>query len=405
MRFSLKSIYWIVLGIIFSGCADLFFNPTTNLSLVPLNEVRIMPDVSSIAFEWKLNEKDKSIKGFVIYRKTKDEKEFQRIAIIRNSFATHFVDKGLQSETIYYYQFATLGSNDTISARSKTFAAKTSFIQPLEMAYASKDTPRMIKILWNPHPNPSVDSYIVEKKINGKWEEIAKVPNRLNIEYFDTGLGDGVTYEYRVASVDFNGIKGRYSPVVSATTKRPPEPLSNITASKDVPKLIIIKWDASKQADVTHYLIYASQKEKGDYEQVGESKNTYFEFKTQDDGSRWFFKVVAVDEYGIAGSLAQVPVMGVSLTPPPAPVIKGASVVDGQALIGWEPPSTRVSEIYVYRKEGSFGNPLKFKVKANENKFVDKEMEQGKKYTYWVEFVDVNQIPSQPSETFTLIKP
>ena len=78
MRFSLKSIYWIVLGIIFSGCADLFFNPTTNLSLVPLNEVRIMPDVSSIAFEWKLNEKDKSIKGFVIYRKTKDEKEFQR---------------------------------------------------------------------------------------------------------------------------------------------------------------------------------------------------------------------------------------------------------------------------------------------------------------------------------------
>ena len=364
-----------------------------------------MPDVSSIAFEWKLNEKDKSIKGFVIYRKTKDEKEFQRIAIIRNSFATHFVDKGLQSETIYYYQFATLGANDTISARSKTFAAKTSFIQPLEMAYASKDTPRMIKILWNPHPNPSVDSYIVEKKINGKWEEIAKVPNRLNIEHFDTGLGDGVTYEYRVASVDFNGIKGRYSPVVSATTKRPPEPLSNITASKDVPKLIIIKWDASKQADVTHYLIYASQKEKGNYEQVGESKNTYFEFKTQDDGSRWFFKVVAVDEYGIAGSLAQVPVMGVSLTPPPAPVIKGASVVDGQALIGWEPPSTRVSEIYVYRKEGSFGNPLKFKVKANENKFVDKEMEQGKKYTYWVEFVDVNQIPSQPSEAFTLIKP
>ena len=32
-------------------------------------------------------------------------------------------------------------------------------------------------------------------------------------------------------------------------------------------------------------------------------------------------------------------------------------------------------------------------------------MEQGKKYTYWVEFVDVNQIPSQPSEAFTLIKP
>lgn len=405
MRLSLKNIYCVVLGIIFSGCADLFFNPTTNLSLVPLSDVRIMPDVSSIAFEWKFNEKDKSIKGFVVYRKAKGEKEFERIAVIRNPFATHFVDKGLQNESVYYYQFATLGANDTISARSKTFAAKTSFIQPLEMAYASKDTPRMIKILWNPHPNPSVDGYIVEKKIDGKWEEIAQVPNRLNIEYFDTGLADGATYEYRVASVDFNGIKGRYSPVVSATTKYPPAPLNNIVASRNVPKLIIIKWDASKQADVTHYVIYASQEENGGYEKVGESKNTYFEFKTGDNGERWFFKVVAVDEYGIAGSLAQVPVMGLSLTPPPPPVMKGANVVDGEAVIGWELPSTRVSVIYVYRKEGAFGDPLKFKVSSSETKFVDKEMEKGKKYTYWVEFVDVNQIPSQPSQTFTLSAP
>ncbi|RDU68838.1 hypothetical protein CQA62_05480 [Helicobacter cholecystus] len=405
MRLSLKNIYCIVLGIVFSGCADLFFNPTTNLSLVPLSEVRIMPDVSSIAFEWKLNEKDKSIKGFVIYRKAKEEKEFKRIAIIANPFATHFVDKGLKNESIYYYQFATLGANDTISARSKIFAAKTSFIQPLEMAYASKDTPRMIKILWNPHPNPSVNGYIIEKKIDGQWREIAEVSNRLNIEYFDTNLADGSTYEYRVASIDFNGIKGRYSPVVSATTKYPPAPLNNITASKDVPKLIIIKWDASKQSDISHYAIYASQEEKGKYKKVGESKNTYFEFKTEDNGAVWFFKVVGVDEYGIAGSLAQVPVMGVSLTPPPPPVIKGASVVDEKAVIGWETPSSRVSAVYVYRKEGSFGNPLKFRVANNETKFVDKEMEKGKTYTYWVEFVDVNQIPSEPSQTFKLTLP
>lgn len=405
MKFSLKTIYWVVLGIIFSGCSDLFFNPTTNLSLLPLNDVRIMPDVSSVAFEWKLNENDKTIKGFVVYRKEKGEKDFERIAIIRNPFATHFVDKGLKNESIYYYQFATLGANDTISARSKTFAIKTSFIQPLEMAYASKDTPRMIKILWNPHPNPSVDGYIVEKKIDGQWQEIAKVSNRLNIEYFDTGLEDGVTYEYRVASVDFNGIKGRYSPIVSATTKRPPEMLTNITASRDIPKLIVVKWDASKQSDVTHYDIYASQEERGGYEKVGESKNTYFEFKTTKNAEKWFFKVVAVDEYGISGSLAQIPVMGISLTPPPTPLIKGANLVDGEVIIGWEAPDSRVSEVYVYRKEGSFGNPLKFKVKNKDNRFVDKDMQKGKKYTYWVEFVDVNQIASQPSETFTFTAP
>lgn len=401
MKLSLKSIYLSVLGIIFSGCADLFFSPTLNLSLPPLQNIKALPDVSSVAFEW--NEvKDDKVKGYVIYRKSEGESEFERIAIIRNPRITHFFDSKLKTESIYQYQFATLGEDDTISARSKAIAIKTSYIDPLEFIYATNDEPRLIKLIWNPHPNPSINKYIIEKLVNNKWEEIGEVDNRLGIEFFDTNLSDGVTYEYRVAGVSFQGDKSRYSQVVSATTKFPPEPLTGVRASTDVPKLIILKWNPSNNPEVKNYIIYASQEEKGGYKRIGESKNAYFEFKTENNGEKWFFKVVAVDKYGIEGVLPQVPVVGSSLSRPNPPKIKGASMEGDKAVIGWESPSERVSEVLVYRKEGTFGNPLKFRLNGKATQFVDKEMQKGVKYTYWVEFVDVNQIASERSQEFVL---
>lgn len=401
MRLSLKNIYLCVLGIIFSGCADLFFSPTLNLSLPLIQNVKALPDVSSVAFEWD-RVKNERVKGYVIYRRSSTEGEFERIAIIRNPRITHFYDSGLKTESIYQYQFATLGEDDTISARSKPIAIKTSFIDPIEFVHAVSDEPKLIKIIWSPHANPSIQKYVIEKLVKNQWEEIGEVKNRLGIEFYDTNLQDGVTYEYRVAGVSFQGDKSRYSKVVKATTKFPPEPVSGLSASTDVPKLIILKWNPTSNKDIKKYVIYASQKEKGGYEKVGESKHSYFEFKTPENGMQWFFKVVAVDKDDIQGYLPQVPIRGTSLVPPEMPKIKGANVVGNEAVIGWDTPSERVSEVYIYRKEGAFGKPLRFRLNGKATQFVDKEMQKGVKYTYWVEFVDVNQIPSLPSQEFDL---
>lgn len=401
MRSSLKIIYLCVLGIIFSGCADLFFLPTLNLSLPAIQNIKALPDVSSIAFEWD-RVKSGEVQGYVIYRKAKGEKEFERIAIIRNPRITHFYDSGLETESVYQYQFATLGANDTISARTKPIAIKTSFIDPVEFIHAVSDEPRLIKVIWSPHANPSIKKYIVEKLINNKWEKVGEIDNRLGLEFFDINLQDGVTYEYRIAGVSFQGDKSRYSKVVKATTKFPPEPVVGLSASRDVPKLIILKWKPLASKDIKGYIIYASQREKGGYEKVGESEHSYFEFKTEENGMRWFFKVVGVDEDNIQGYMPPIPVEGLSLTPPEVPKIKGANVVENEAVIGWDTPSDRVSEVYVYRKEGRFGDPLCFKLDGKATRFVDKEMKQGVEYTYWVEFVDVNKLASQPSQEFKL---
>ena len=401
MRLSLKNIYLCVLGIIFSGCADLFFSPTLNLSLPLPQNIKLFPDVSSVAFEWD-RVKNERVMGYVIYRKDSKEGEFERIAIIRNPRITHFFDSKLEPEHVYQYQFATLGENDTVSARTKPVAIKTSFIDPVEFVYAVSDEPKLIKLIWSPHANPSIKKYVIEKFVNNQWQEIGEVDHRLGIEFYDTDLQDGVTYEYRVAGVSFQGDKSRYSKVVKATTKFPPEALTGVSASTDVPKLIILKWNPLSNPDIKGYVIYASESERGGYTKVGESKHAYFEFKTPEHGMEWFFKVVAVDKDGIQGYLPQVPVRGTSLVPPEMPKIKGAFVEGKEAVIGWDAPSERVSEVYVYRKEGAFGKPLRFRLNGKAVQFVDKEMQKGVKYTYWVEFVDVNQIASRPSQEFSL---
>lgn len=402
MQLWIKGIYCGVLGIIFSGCANLFFNPNLDLSLSTLDSVQVLPDVSSVAFEWK-RQHDANLEGFVVYRKDKGE-EFERIAIIRNPLTTHFYDEGLKPESIYSYKFAILGKNNRISQKGKTIRVKTSFIQPVDTLFASSDEPRLVKLVWSVHANPSIEKYIIEKKIENKWKKIGEVENRLGVEFFDSNLLDGTTYEYRVAGVSFQGDKSRYSQVAKATTKFPPPLLENITASQNVPKLIILKWNDSKIKDLAGYIVYASRKESGNFEKIAQTLKPYYEFRTEEDGMQWFFKVVALDKDGIQGSLNQIPVRGTSLVPPKPPVIKGASMQDGYAVIGWEKPSDRVQGINVYRKEGTFGTPLRFSVNPRAEKFVDKEMQDGVEYVYWVEFVDVNQIPSAPSQEFKLKK-
>lgn len=402
MRLLIRGVYCALLGIFFSACSHLFFNPNLDLGLSTLDSVQVLPDVSSVAFEWKRVD-DANIDGFVVYRKEGTE-DFKRIAIIENPIATHFYDRGLKPESTYSYQFAILGKNDTISQRSKIVNVKTSFIDSLEVLYATSDEPRLVKLIWNPHPNPSIQKYIIERKIEGVWKEIGEVKNRLGVEYFDRNLLDGITYEYRVAGVSFQGDRSRYSSIAKATTKFPPPPLENVTASNNLPKLIILKWDDSKIPDLSGYIIYASQKENGSFKKVAQVLKPSLEFRTPKNGMEWFFKVVALDKDGIQGLLNQIPIRGISLPPPPPPMIKGASVQEGVAVIGWDVPDQRVQQIVVYRKEGIFDTPLGFKLPAKATKFIDKEMKEGVEYTYWVEFLDVNQIPSTPSQEFKLKK-
>lgn len=217
MKLPKKISFYIVLtlAILASGCASISNN---SLSLFGKNDkvdqglpmvknVRTINDVKTIGFEWDKVDDISLIKGFVLYQITKDG-GIRRIAVIKNPLATHYYDDGLIPQTKYAFQISTLGKNGAVSPRSPLVNVKTSFIDPVESVFASDDYPKEVKIIWSPHPNPSISKYIIQRQNDkGLFLNIGVVKNRLYVEYFDKNLEDGKQYKYRVIAESFEGAK------------------------------------------------------------------------------------------------------------------------------------------------------------------------------------------------------
>lgn len=414
MKLPKKISFYIVLilAILASGCASISNNSLSlfgkndkvDPALPMVKDVRTINDVKTIGFEWDKVDDTSLIKGFVLYQITKDG-GIRRIAVIKNPLATHYYDDGLIPQTKYAFQISTLGKNGAVSPRSPLINVKTSFIDPIESVFASDEYPKEVKLIWSPHPNPSISKYIIQRQNDkGLFLNIGVVKNRLYVEYFDKNLEDGKEYRYRVIAESFEGAKSLPSVIVVGKTKPKPLPVTGVVASMNLPREIKITWNKSPQNDVVKYNIYASNSPKDNFKLIGETKNTFYVDKINEDGIERFYKVVPVDNVQIEGDLPLGSAKGATIAPPPTPIIIQGTIENNKAVIKWQKiNSNRVKEYAVYRYDGSFsGKPLRFSG-ILKNEFVDKEMKAGKKYRYQVVSVDKNGIESAPSKEVELL--
>ncbi|PAF51047.1 hypothetical protein BKH44_06370 [Helicobacter sp. 13S00477-4] len=373
-------------------------------SLPMIKNIKTINDVKSVGFEWDMIDNPSSIQGFVLYRVEKNG-NIKKIATIKNPLATHYYDDALMPQTPYAYEMSSLGKNGFVSPHSPAIRIKTSFIDAVESVFASNDYAKQIKIIWSPHPNPSISKYIIQRQDErGKFLNIGVVKNRLYVEYFDKDLQDGKEYRYRVIAESFEGAKSLPSVVAIGKTKAKPISITGVKASNDLPQKIKIDWDKSPQKDIVNYRVYAAPSLKDNFKMIAETKSTTYTDNLQSNGAERFYKIVALDSAGIEGEMPLGAVKGATLSPPPIPVITKGVIQNGQAIIEWDKISSpRVKSYAVYRFEGSFSSkPLRFS-DITKNEFIDKDMVAGKKYRYQVVSVDVNGLESAPSKAVELL--
>lgn len=414
-----------------SGCANKtqtfsFLNKEEkideNLPTIPAHKVRFIADVSSIAFEWELLE-NTNIKGFVLYQNNQNSTT-KKIATIKNPNATHFVLDSLLPQTEYSFQIATLGHNNATSKKSASIVIKTSFIDPVEKVIASQNNAKQVKLIWSPHPNPSIVRYIIQRQSpKGKFLNIATVKNRLLVEYFDENLDDEAQYSYRIIAQDINSIKSLPSEVALGKTRAKPPMVETLQASNDKAKEITLTWEAIPGAKT--YEIYATNNEDSPYKSIAKTrKTTYTENveklqknqtfwqndkqnqneKQNKEGLKRFYKVIAIDKDGVASNPPSSTTLGSTLPPLPSPTISKATIEDGKAVIEWEVINLeRVKAYSIYRREnGKKSTQLRFS-NTTQNVFTDKEMQKGKKYTYQVVSLDSEGNESVPSKEVLLM--
>jgi fibronectin type 3 domain-containing protein len=418
MKKLILSILLIYLVIINSGCSNQFSssfynNPNLqakvdyNLPSIDSSQIRYISDLSSIAFEWNMIKNPRVI-GYVIYRSSVNDKKPKRISVIKDKHSTHFVDKNLKPNSIYLYQFGTIGYRNIESQKSEIKAINTlSSLEPISYIHAISNLPKKIKIIWRPHASKTINKYFIYKNINNSWKKIKTISNRLSVEYIDTHLQDNSTHSYKIYAVSFNNIMSKGSNIIEAKTKPLPTRITNISITKDLPKKIVVNWSTNYN-DISHFNIYRSKDVLKGFKKIGQTKGTQYSNTINKDGAIYFYKISITDTDNLEGITSDITgIMGKTLNRPPTPIISYIQLENNNQInIKWETQDDR-SKTFTIIKE-YINNDLSFlgvskreKFDSIKNKeFIDTNIKDNCKYKYYIYGIDefgISSIKSPPS--------
>ncbi|GIT98264.1 fibronectin type III domain-containing protein [Sulfurovum sp. TSL1] len=214
-------ILWALSLITFNGCGAVkgLMTYGTDPSLETIEQVHALPRMNSVGFEWKKID-DHRIQGVNIYRSdvSQSSQSFQRIGTVGNPYATHFVDRHVKADSTYRYRFSTFAfgqeseHSEPIDVRTLPAFSAVSFVKAYRVA------PSVVKLLWKPHADPSIDTYIVERSVDGSgWKFISQVQGQLMVEYIDTFVRSGHTYSYRIIAQSYDKIRAYPSEATKIT--------------------------------------------------------------------------------------------------------------------------------------------------------------------------------------------
>ncbi len=413
MKFWTLSTFLTVSLVVFSGCGGIEPTPKkeavidTTLPVVELTKNGVIADMNALGFEWK-NITDPRVKGVYVYKSKQNIKNEKPTyyATVNNRYATHFVDNAITPDTTYIYYFKTFSKKGE-SEKSKIISVSSlPVLESVSWIYSVPGMPRSAKILWRPHVNQKVQTYIIERnsKDEPEWKQIASIEGRLNAEFIDEDLKDNHIYKYRIRVKTFDNITSTPSEMVKVVTKALPKPLKNVVVSQDLPKIITLQWDKVNLKDFANYNIYRSEKPQSGYELIVKTnKNSYVD-EVNEDGKTYYYRITVVDTDGLESKVEKNTLKGTTLAKPNAPGVVNAKLINAKIKLSWsqvDPRSTSYIVVKTY-KVGWLDRVTKEFKNISKKEFVDADIEAGVTYSYLVYAVDKNNIISKPSKEITV---
>ncbi|MEE3743704.1 fibronectin type III domain-containing protein [Campylobacter porcelli] len=391
------------LGIFLAGCVT---NKTTQIdpNLPIVNELKTISDMTEIAFEWPLMA-DANISGYYLYRSNpNDNNQLNVIAKLDDKFTTHYVDSALAPSTEYLYELRTYNELGNISAQGQRISATTQpLIESVTFIQALYGLPNKIKVLWRPHPDLRVASYILEKSSlsSDSWHEVARINGRLNVEYIDNSVEPGQNYRYRISVKTYSGIISAPSKVVDAQTKALPNMVMNLSASVNLPKKIILTWDPNSNDDFNHYAIYRATNDIFPMTKIATTLDTAYEDLINDNGVNYYYKVTAVDSDGLESPRQNNAVVGSTLPAPKEPLFSSAGFNGSSVELSWNQGSDLRAVKYKITKSSSEGENIIYDI--NSQTYSDFEVRRGVEYTYKIQAIDEFGLESKYSQKAVVI--
>lgn len=210
------------LAIFLVGCGSKI--PTQQSSSLPtIDGIKTITDTTEVAFEWHPTNDEKVI-GYLIYRLNPNDGKFFLVGDIKDRFATHYVDTDLAPQTTYTYQMRSYSEGAISPAGTNVSATTRPLMASVPFAQAITGLPGRVKLIWRPHPDESVVSYVIKRAVKNSndFESIAEIKGRLNAEYIDTKVKPNTSYKYLIYVKSAKGVLSKPSETLQATTKELP---------------------------------------------------------------------------------------------------------------------------------------------------------------------------------------
>lgn len=185
---------------VMSGCAsNNFVTPKDQIddTLPVVNGIKTISASNEIGLEWPSFDDNDKILGYYIYREDLSN-GVKKVMSVNDRFATHFVDTSLTPATQYKYSVKAYSSNGVSKDGMFAMASTTKTLESVPFAKAIA-LPQRVKLIWRPHPDLRVSSYIIQRSSAGSnsWSEIDEIKGRLNAEYIDK-VSNPNAYNYRI---------------------------------------------------------------------------------------------------------------------------------------------------------------------------------------------------------------
>jgi len=210
---------------------------------------------------------------------------------------------------------------------------------------------------------------------------------------------------YRIFAVTYDGIISKPSEIVKVVTKPLPEGVTNIQATKNLPKSIKVTWNESNARDFYKYNVYRSDNADGQYTLIASLLNTVHVDKLEEDGRNYFYRISVLDKDGLESKNDDYTVQGSSLDKPVAPIIVSSGYRNNGIELTWSNLDTRIKNYVVTRDErvGWFEETHEEFKGLRTQTFLDRNLKPNTTYIYKVYGVDQYNILTQASAPVTIV--
>jgi fibronectin type 3 domain-containing protein len=412
----------IILTVTFSACSSKkyairdfslpeipsFNTKKLDRSLPTVKGLKSRTSLSQAALEW-VPVTDKRIAGYRIFRTQTGARNFRLIATISDRYKSHYIDRNLAPGIQYVYRISVYTDDGRVSQTSSTQVARIrTRLSPPILIETSQDLPKRIKLIWKMHKDPTIKSYLVERKDSNRagWTSIANLSNRLNVEYIDKDIIDGKKYFYRIRSKSYEGVVSKPSMALEGKSKKLPLTIKSLRATDNRAKEIQLIWsDENNPKDVSHYNIYSSTLENTLFTLLGRTKSNEKKYidRFEVDGITRYYKVTVVDFDGLESPQTDKSVLGKTVAPARAPIITSATVKQNSIFLKWSDPDGRARKYTIVKKFwDGWRSEKRMITDYKSTRFSDSKVKVDTRYTYYIISLDKHGIESFPSKEVVL---